>query len=279
MGFEPRNQHGPKLLTVALAVSMLLTGSQVARAQQDGRQDAVAAIRQRGKLVMLSFPHQKSIFVRTDVAKGAMPKFGTADRFSGIDVDLMMALAGSLGVELWIRPVSEPSFGALIPDLLAGKGDLIASSFTITEQRREQVVFSEPYYAVYPVIVARKGTTIESPADLTDKVASTIPGSSHEEHLRRLGVPAARLFRVSFVFEDYTAVLDGDADFTLVDSSSAERVLPKLKELEIAFRLPGEDHYGFAVPPGSNLIAYLNRFVAEMKRSGRLQEIIHRHLP
>lgn len=238
----------------------------------------LAEIKSRGNLVMLSFPHQESAFVRTNVVSGPMRRIGTANGFQGIDVDLMKAFAESLGVRLDIRPVSEPSYGALIPDLLAGKGDLIASSFTITAERKQKVDFSDPYYSVYPVILTRVGSPIAAVADLAGKRAAAIPGSSQEEHLRELGVASEKILAVDFRLETYTAVMDGEADFTLADSSSAMRFLHGYPKLRIAFRLPGEDEYGFAVPRGSDLREALNRFLAEMKTTGALERIIRRHM-
>jgi len=238
----------------------------------------VAEIKSRDKLVMLSFPHQESVFVRTNVAAGPMPRVGTWNGFEGIDVELMHAFAESLGVRLEIRPVSEPSYGALIPELLAGKGDLIASSFTITEERKQAVDFSDPYFSVYPVILVRVGSPIASVADLAGKTAAAIPGSSQEEHLRGLGIAPDKLLSVDFRLETYTAVMDGEADFTLADSSSAMRFLHEYPKLKIAFRLAGEDAYGFAVPRDSDLREPLNRFLAEMKKNGELERIIRRHM-
>lgn len=239
--------------------------------------DHMGAIRARGELVMITFPHQLSSFVRTNLELGPTPKLGTPDHFIGIDVDVMVRFAEFLGVRLMVRRVSEPSYAALIPDLLAGQGDILASSLSITEERLKLVDFSDPYYHNYPVVVVPEDSPIESIADLDDKMASTIPGSSHEEFLAELGVSREWLVPVSFRSECYYALTEGQADYTLVDMSSARHVLPRMKGLKVAFRLPEDDYYGFALPPGSNLLEPLNRFLGEMKSSGQMEEIILHH--
>lgn len=244
---------------------------------EPGAVDQVSAIRERGKLVMLAFPHQLSSFVRTNLELGPMPKLGTADHFVGIDVDIMKGFADYLGVELLIRRVSEPSYAALIPDLLAGAGDLIASSLSITDERKQQVEFSDPYYLNYSVVVTPVDSSIESVADLHGKLAAVIPGSSHDELLRRLGVSRDWFVTVSFRAECYFTVDEGQADYTLVDANSAKHVLPTMRGLKVAFRLPEDDYYGFAVPPGSNLLQPLNRYLESIRSSGKLAEIIERH--
>ncbi len=238
----------------------------------------IAEIRERGKLVMLSFPHQESVFVRTNLALGPTPRTGTADHFQGIDVDLMKRFAESLGVALEIRLVSQPSYGALIPDLLHGRGNVIASSFSITAVRREKVDFTEPYLSVYLEFVARLDSRISTVEDLTGGTAAILKGSSHEEHLRQMGIPPQQILAVEFNHENYTAVLEGDADYTLADSISVMRFLSGQPQLKVAFRLPGRDDYGFAVRRDSDLRQHLNRFLAKLRGGGELERIIRRHM-
>lgn len=247
-------------------------------AEAVAEREEVAAIRARGKLVMLCYPHQLSSFVRANLAVGLMPQAGPAESFLGVDVDIMSGFADFLGVALEVRRASKPRFGALIPDLLAGKGDLIASSLSITEERRKKVDFSQPYYAIYPVVVVRRNSRISSLEDLQGKIASAIPGSSQEERLLRLGVPRGRIHSESFMVGNYGAVIDGIADFTLVDSGSAERVVPGKDSLKAAFRLSEVEHYAVAVRPGSDLLAAVNQYLDQLKISGELERIIHRHL-
>src|SRR5688500_17895263 len=73
------------------------------------------------------------------------PPFETVrgGRFEGFDIDLGNAVAKELGAEArWVNT----SFDGVFPALLAGKFDLVMSSVTITEERRQRLAFSEPYY-------------------------------------------------------------------------------------------------------------------------------------
>lgn len=275
----------PSFLQLLLFIALLFPGAAAAeesRSKAAGQESKAAsdhlnAVGERGELVMIAFPHQLSTFVRTNLALGPTPKLGAPDHFIGIDVDIMARFAEYLGVKLMIRRVSEPSYAALIPDLLAGHGDVIASSLSITEERQKLVDFSDPYYYNYPVVVVAKGSPIAELTDLAGKMAALVPGSSHEEFLAELGISREWFVPVSFRSECYYALTEGQADYTLVDFSSAKRVLPKMPDLKVAFRLPDDDYYGFAVPPGSNLRPVLNRFLLELKTSGGMAEIIDHH--
>lgn len=236
----------------------------------------LAAVRERGRLVMLCWPHQESIFVRRTVELGPEG----LHRFAGIDVDVLEAYARQLGVELEIRPM-EHSFAELIPSLLSGKGDVIGSSLTITGKRAEKVGFSVPYFDVEQVVVARRGSGLSSVADLDHRTASVVPGSSQEENLLALGLKSLEILSTEFTLDNYIEVVEGNADFTVVDSSSATKVLAKYpqfaRELEVAFELSTHDHYGFAVRPGSDLLEGLDAFLERLRSSGELERIKARH--
>lgn len=235
------------------------------------------AVKERGRLVVLCWPHQESIFVRLKVELGEEG----LKTFGGIDVELAQAFAESLGVEAEMKAVS-PDFAALIPSLLAGDGDLVASSLSITEERAKKVAFSVPYFEVRKVVVARQGSGLRSAEDLDGKSAAVANGTSHHEYLRRLGFSEDRLRPIQFMLDNYRMVAAGDVDFTVVDSTSARRVLgeyPDLgDQLEVAFAFPEQDFFGMAVRPGSDLLPVLDRFLSEMKESGELERIISKYL-
>ncbi|MDY7093269.1 MAG: transporter substrate-binding domain-containing protein [Acidobacteriota bacterium] len=264
------------LLIVSLAAGSLLLSSPATASD-------LAAVRERGKLIMLSVPHQESAFVRTNIERGPMKRQGTAEDFHGVDVEIMKRFADSLGVELEVRPAVAangiPAYPELFEWLGRGDGDIIASSLTITEQRKQRVDFSRPYHAVYPIVIVRTDSFIEAPEDLDQAIAANLPGSSQEEHLRRLGFTDERIHFKEFTLEAYDAVLEGTADFTLVDSDSAYSFMSENRNLKIAFRLPGvEDPYGYAVPKNSDLLPPLNTFLEELEESGELSRIKSRFL-
>jgi polar amino acid transport system substrate-binding protein len=232
-------------------------------------------VKERGELVVLTWPHQESIFSRRMVEYGQEG----LKIIGGVDVDLMKLYAEHLGVELRVEPV-RPDFAALIPSLLGGEGDVIASSLSITRERGKVLDFSLPYYEVHKAVVVMKGSPIRSVEDLTGKVASVARGTSHEEQLRAM-FPDLEIRPVQFMLENYQAVVDGEADYTLVDSSSAMRVLEEFydlgQNLEVAFQFPESDHFAFAVAKGSDLKESLDRFVEEIRENGKLTDILTRH--
>jgi ABC-type amino acid transport substrate-binding protein len=228
----------------------------------------VAAVKARGTLVMLCFPHQENPFIRVKTEIDL-------SHYDGIDYEVMEGFARALGVKLAVHPV-KPTFAALVPALLAGDGDVIASSFSITPERRAKVDFSAPYFAVHAVVVVASDSAVRQAGDLHGKTAATVPGSSQEERIKALH--PGRIHHVDFTRWNYDAVDERSADFTVVDDTSTWRLLRFYPRLRVAFTLPGTDTYGYAVAPGSDLRAALDRYLEEIRASGQLAEIVRRYL-
>lgn len=257
-----------KLVSIVLVVSWL-AGSAVSA--QD-----LAAVQKRGKLVLLCFPHLGNGFLWVNLDKGPMVKSGPPDYFKGFDVELMRRFAASLGVELEVRPVSEPRYGALIPELLAGRGDLIAGGFSITDERKRQVDFSRPYFAVQPVFVTRLQSDIHGAKDLAMKIGAVLAGSSSEQRLMRLGVPKERIRPIEFGEQGLTMVLEGRADYWATEMGENDTAVsattgnPKLK---VALRLPEKEGIGVAGSKKSDLLKAFDRFLEQLEKSGELQRM------
>ena len=89
----------------------------------------------------------------------------------GIDADLAQLIADEIGVELVIE---DTSFDGLIPSVSSGRVDMVLAGMTYSEERAEQVDFSEVYYETnskFVVPVGEEGNfeSIEDFAAVTAK--------------------------------------------------------------------------------------------------------------
>ena len=75
----------------------------------------------------------------------------------GFDVEVARAIAAKAGLPLKIEDMK---FDSLLPALAAGKVDLVLAGMTITEERRQNVDFSIPYYKATQVVLIRKGDPV-----------------------------------------------------------------------------------------------------------------------
>lgn len=244
-----------------------------AHALEAGQPSELEAVKSRGRLVVVSFPHQDSEFISVNLERGPMRKVGGVEDFKGLDVDLMAAFAHSLGVALEIRPIARPGYGELIPTLLGGDGNIIASSFTITPARLEQVDFSSAYFESPELVVVRKDAPVATVNELAGTRGAAVRGAAQVDLLRRLGVPDQAMVLSEFTRDNYDAVAAGRADFTIVDGGSINLVLDDFPNLRVAFPVGEGVKYGFAVRKGSDLLPPLNALLARLQGSGELDEL------
>src|SRR3546814_7194608 len=91
---------------------------------------------------------------------------------TGCDIDSAKLLAKDLGVKLEVVPVTGPT---RVQFLRTNKVDVIMASFSITDERKKVIDFSEPYGVVPVVVGGPKAVKVESPKDRK----STRLNSSH----------------------------------------------------------------------------------------------------
>ncbi|HEV8581996.1 MAG TPA: ABC transporter substrate-binding protein [Thermoanaerobaculia bacterium] len=256
-----------------------LAGAFLILARAAGAGD-LSDVKARGKLVMLCYPSQNSTFVSADLETMREKDLKLSDlrspeHFSGLDVELIKGFAKSLGVDLEIHPITT-GYDALFPALFKGEGDVVASSLSITPKRLESVDFSDPYLTSWVAVAVPMGSKVASVDDLAGKKVALMHGSSQLEFLQSQ-VPDVKILLTDFSLENYVAVKDGEADFTLMDSRApvGGSVSGAYPDLKVAFRLR-EFGYGVAVRKGSDLREPLNAYLAHLKESGELARLVDR---
>ncbi len=117
--------------------------------------------------------------------EGAYPPFNfidTAGKIGGFDVDIGLALCAKMQAEC---EVVAQDWDGIIPGLVAKKYDMIIASMFITEERKKQVAFSDPYYMAAMTHVAAKGAGITAFTNeaLKGKVIGAQAGTTQAEYI------------------------------------------------------------------------------------------------
>lgn len=98
----------------------------------------------------------------------------------GFDIDLAKAVADKLGMKLVVQQID---WSAKELELDQGNIDAIWNGLTITDERKEQMDFTEPYLENDQVIVVTKDSGISQKSDLAGKIVGVQKSSSAEEAL------------------------------------------------------------------------------------------------
>ncbi len=156
--------------------------------------------------------------LRVGMSGGYFPfTFVEQDQLQGFEVDFMNAVGEQIG-----RPVEfvTMSFSGLIGALESGRIDTVANQITITPEREEAFVFTQPYVIDGAQIVVQEGNPegIQSPDDLSGRSVAVNLGSNFEQLLREL--PNAGEIDI----RTYESNLEQDVALGRVDAFVMDRV-------------------------------------------------------
>lgn len=201
---------------------------------------------------------------------------------SGFEYELARAFADSLGVELEL--IVADQFSLIIPEVLARRVDFAAAGLTVTEEREQHGMFSEPYQTIKQEIVYRSGTRRpKKPEKLIGREIVVTASSSHVDRLKSLQAEYPELSWTESEEETPETLLikvwNGEIEFTLADSNIISVVKQFHPQLHTAFALPPDDKLAwmFSRSNDTSLLDAANVFFTEIKSNGWLDSLLDRY--
>lgn len=210
------------------------------------------------------------------------PPFETTDEKgnpTGISVDIAMKLGEFLGRSVRIE---NTSYSGLIPALQSKKIDIILSSMTITDKRKESIDFSDPYAQANLALLIAKDSPVQSAADLTAgrKIAVKKGTTAHvysEEHFKDAEV---------LVFDTEGAcileVITGKADVFIYDQMSiykAWKTNPDTSRVNLEPFAANPENWGIGLRKGEEAFrGQINDFIKKSKENGFFGSLADKYL-
>ncbi|SPF00639.1 transporter substrate-binding domain-containing protein [Streptomyces sp. MA5143a] len=194
-------------------------------------------------------------------------------KVQGFDVALIDLVAKDLGVKQDILDTPFENFktGAF---LNSGECDLAAAGMTITDERKKNVDFSDPYFDATQAVLADKGAGINSFADLKGKKVGAQAQTTGEDYAKSQGLDPVS-------FESSDAVLNGlrsgQVDAVVIDYPVVQGWLKdkaNADAFEVADNINTGEQYGFTVKKGNTkLLAAINKALSEARSDGTYREL------
>ncbi len=211
----------------------------------------------------------RTITVATDATWPPMEMVDTNKNIVGFDIDFMKAVAKEADFEVVFK---NTAWDGIFGGLEAGKYDVIISSVTITEERKKQYDFSEPYITIGQILVVPK--TVKNVKVLSDmkgkKVGAQIGTTGAFEVKKVTGVELKSYDEVGLAFEDMAA---GRINGVVCDEPTAANYALQRAEYKEKFQIVGEtftkESYGIVVKKGNKeLLDLLNKGIGAVKSKG-----------
>ncbi|MBC7268666.1 MAG: transporter substrate-binding domain-containing protein [Streptomyces sp.] len=194
-------------------------------------------------------------------------------KVQGFDVALIDLVADDLGVqqEILDTPFENFKTGAF---LNSGECDLAAAGMTITDERKKNVDFSDPYFEATQAVLADKDSGIASFADLKGKKVGAQAQTTGEDYAKSQGLDPVS-------FESSDAVLNGlrtgQVDAVVIDYPVVQGWLKdqaNADAFEVAEQINTGEQYGFTVKKGNDkLREAINKALADAKADGTYKEL------
>jgi len=196
----------------------------------------------------------------------------------GFDVDMITTILISQGYEVEVRDIL---WETLIPALETGQIDVIVAGMSITDERKQQVDFSEPYFNadLSVLIKAGSGIVVNNVSDLANLTVGVQTGTTGDtwvfENLVNVSLTPENKYKR---YETYDlAVLDlknGNVQILVLDKPVAQ-VFAEDNTLQVAYTIISEDNYGIAVKKGNTeLLQKINQGLADLKASEDWNELV-----
>jgi ABC-type amino acid transport substrate-binding protein len=202
-------------------------------------------------------------------------------QLSGIDIDLAKAFSKDIGDGIAVEFI-DSSFAYFIDDLLGKRCDIAMFAVGVTPSRSEKLRFSKPYLRsdIY-AITTRANRRIHEWADIDQPgvVVAVAKGTLHEPVMRE-NLRHATLAVMDTPFAREKEVESGRADVFMTDYPYSQRMLQNADwaRLITPSRVYHMTSYAYAIAPGDEVwLARIDRFVADIKRDGRLMSTARKY--
>ena len=217
----------------------------------------------------------KVYVVGTDAAYAPFESQNEKGEIVGFDIEVVQAIAKKAGIE--VKFVNTPWEG-IFNALNQGDRDLLVSAVTITDERKQTMDFSDPYFDAQQLIAVKENSKIAKFADLKKRKVGVQTGTTGDEAVSKLlGKTNPNIKRFESTPLALKELESGGIDAVVADNGVVIHYVAnnpggKFKTVSDKEFVP--EQYGIPVKKGNaELLALLNKGLADIKADGSYDQI------
>ena len=171
-------------------------------------------------------------------------------------------------------------FDSVLPGVQSGKFDIGVSGISVTEKRKKNVLFTDPYCLAAQAIVVTEDSKIKSKADLEGKKISVQTGTTAESYTMEMGYDVSSFTANS---DAEAALTGGKVDAWVIDDLTAAEMVAAYNEtattkLVILSEAMTTEPYAFAFSLESgDLVKEVNEILNELVSDGTIKKIFEKY--
>ena len=201
-----------------------------------------------------------------------------SNQYTGIDMELIKAIAKDQGFTV---EVTNPGFDAAINSVQTGQADGIIAGMSVTDARKKTFDYSDPYYTANSILAVKDSSNIKSYEELKGKTVGVKTGTASqtflEENKSKYGYSIKTFSDAASMYDSLNT---GSVAAVMDDEPVVKYAIKQGKKLKTPIEGTPSGQVAFAVKKGSNpeLIEMFNNGLANLKESGKYQEILDKYL-
>lgn len=195
--------------------------------------------------------------------------------FEGIDVDIAGKIAEKLGLEL---VVDDMEFGSIITSVQTGKEDIALAGLTVTDERKQNVDFTDSYATGVQVVIVPEDSDIKSIDDLQGKLIGCQESTTGYAYCSDdYGEDMVTAFPSGT--NAVQALLTGKIDAVVIDKQPAEAYVAQNEGLKILDTEYVTENYAIGVSKDNTALRdAVNNALKELIDDGTVQAILDQYI-
>jgi polar amino acid transport system substrate-binding protein len=217
----------------------------------------------------------KVYVVGTDAAYAPFESESPQKEIVGFDIEVVKAVAQKAGIE--VKFINTPWEG-IFNTLQQGDRDLLVSAITITDERKQTMDFSNPYFDAHQLIAVKANSKISKFDDIKKLKVGVQTGTTGDEVVSKLqGKNSPNVKRFESTPLALKELEAGGVDAVVADNGVvinyvANNAGSKFKT--VADKAFQPEQYGIAVKKGNaDLLGKINKGLADIKADGTYDQI------